>query len=112
MSGSLESGAISVAKKKTIKVRATLLLSQNFFSLTGGQKVTYKRLLSSPGASDTYSDIPPPPPWVVAPPRPQAPTPPKLISQCDVFAQVSHALIQESGAVSLQYYHASHVVLS
>ena len=65
------------------KVRATSLLSQMFFSLTGCQKVTYKELRSNPGARIQLATRAPPP-WTVAPIRPPAPTPLKLISQSAV----------------------------
>ena len=43
------------------KVRATSLLSQMFFSLTGCQKVTYKELRSNPGARIQLATRAPPP---------------------------------------------------
>ena len=65
-------GTVGLAVKKiTILKCAPLYCYSKTFSLTGYEKVTYEQLRSSPGARIQQHS----PPWTVAPPRPQAPTP-------------------------------------
>ena len=73
------------------------------FSLTGCQKVTYKNCGQVRGQVIQRH----------RPPHshPQAPTPPKLVSQSDVVVKEGHVPIQESGVVSLQHHHGSPGVL-